>query len=87
MEKDWSDAETVKQLEAEIDSLKEELFRTEAILSEKIYDLEGALSFYANRSHYDLFIRSHSSLGDYETSFIQDDGGQIARDALKREEL
>lgn len=41
-----------------------------------------ALSFYANRKNYDLFVRSHSSMGEYETSFIQDDGGQIARKVL-----
>lgn len=41
-----------------------------------------ALKFYANRKHYDLFVRSHSSMGEYETSFIQDDGGQIAREVL-----
>ena len=41
-----------------------------------------ALRFYANRKHYDLFVRAHSSMGEYETSFIQDDGGQIAREVL-----
>jgi len=67
MEKDWSDAETVKQLEAEIGILRE------------------ALKFYANRKHYDLFVRAHSSMGEYETSFIQDDGGHIAREVLGEE--
>ena len=48
----------------------------------KLVKALDALSFYANRKHYDLFVRSHSSMGEYETSFIQDDGGQIAREAL-----
>ena len=82
MERDFSDAETVKHLEAEINRLNEELFQTDVHLSGRIDDLEEALRFYANRKHYDLFVRSHSSMGEYETSFIQDDGGQIAREAL-----
>ena len=44
--------------------------------------MREALSFYANRKHYDLFVRAHPSMGEYETSFIQDDGGQIAREVL-----
>ena len=44
-----------------------------------------ALKFYANRKHYDLFVRAHSSMGEYETSFIQDDGGHIAREVLGEE--
>ena len=82
MEKDWTDAERARELQAEVDRLKEELFQTDANLSGKIDDLQKALAFYANRKHYDLFVRSHSSMGEYETSFIQDDGGQIAREAL-----
>lgn len=45
--------------------------------------MREALLFYANRKHYDLFVRAHSSMGEYETSFIQDDGGQIAREVLE----
>lgn len=41
-----------------------------------------ALRFYANRKHYDLFVRSHTSMGEYETSHILDDAGSIAREAL-----
>lgn len=44
-----------------------------------------ALRFYANMRNYNLFIRHHLSMGEYETSFIQDDGGQIAREALNNE--
>ena len=44
-----------------------------------------ALKFYANHRHYDLFVRAHSSMGEYETSFIQDDSGQIAREVLGEE--
>lgn len=54
-------------------------------LKAEIGVLRDALSFYANRKHYDLFVRSHPSMGEYETSFIQDDGGQIAREALNDE--
>ena len=85
MDKDWSDAETSKHLKAEIDSLKEKLFQTDANLSGRIDDLEEALRFYANSKHYELFVRSHSSMGEYETSHIMDDGGSIARRVLKDE--
>lgn len=51
-------------------------------LKAEIGVLREALKFYANRKHYDLFVRAHSSMGEYETSFIQDDGGQIAREVL-----
>ena len=64
MDKDWSDAETSKHLQARVNILTE------------------ALRFYANRKHYDLFVRSHTSMGEYETSHILDDAGSIAREAL-----
>jgi len=67
MEKDWSDAETSKHLQARVNILTE------------------ALRFYANRKHYDLFVRSHTSMGEYETSHILDDAGSIAREALGNE--
>ena len=41
-----------------------------------------ALRFYANRKNYDLFVRAHPSMGEYETSHVQDDSGQIAREVL-----
>lgn len=44
--------------------------------------LRVALYFYSHRKNYDLFVRSHPSMGEYETSFIQDDGGSIAREVL-----
>lgn len=64
MDKDWSDVETSKHLQARVNILTE------------------ALRFYANRKHYDLFVRSHTSMGEYETSHIMDDAGSIAREAL-----
>ena len=64
MDKDWSDAETSKHLQARVNILTE------------------ALRFYANRKHYDLFVRSHTSMGEYETSHILDDAGSLAREAL-----
>jgi len=48
----------------------------------EIERLREALRFYANRKHYDLFVRSHTSMGEYETSHILDDAGSIAREAL-----
>lgn len=51
----------------------------------EIETMRTALQFYANRKHYDLFVRAHSSMGEYETSFIQDDCGSMARAALKEE--
>jgi len=50
--------------------------------ADEIEKLREALRFYANRKHYDLFVRSHTSMGEYETSHILDDAGSIAREAL-----
>lgn len=51
----------------------------------EIETMRTALQFYANRKHYDLFFMP-SSMGEYETSFIQDDCGSMARAALKEKE-
>ena len=74
MEKDWSVDETINQIKH--------------LLLEKgaeIERLREALRFYANRKHYDLFVRSHTSMGEYETSHILDDAGSLAREALGNE--
>lgn len=50
--------------------------------TKEIEKLREALRFYSNRKNYDLFVRNHPSMGDYETSHILDDYGEIARKAL-----
>ena len=50
--------------------------------NEKIYRLQEALRFYANSKNYDSFIRTHASMGEHEASYILDDAGAIAREAL-----
>ena len=52
------------------------------VAADEIERLREALRFYSNRKHYDLFVRSHTSMGEYETSHIMDDAGSIAREAL-----
>jgi len=50
----------------------------------EIERLREALNFYANEKNYDLVLRTHFSLGEYEYSLIQDDNGTIARSVLTK---
>ena len=75
----------LKKKLAEVEQQRDNALNACMSLRKQIDAAYDALKFYANRKHYDLFVRSHSSMGEYETSFIQDDGGQIAREALNDE--
>lgn len=72
----------LKKKLAEAEQQRDNALNTCMSLRKQIDASYEAIKFYANRKHYDLFVRSHSSMGEYETSFIQDDGGQIAREVL-----
>lgn len=54
---------------------------THSEMAAVIKRLRGALAFYADRDHYDW--RVHCPTGDLHSSRIDDDKGEIAREALE----